>query len=198
MIRSAREQIRFLFDPACPWAYRASLWLREVAELLPLEIEWEIFSLEAINRTQKDEAYLQPLRAQQTALRLLELTIKREGQSAVDALYLELGKARHERSESLADEAVLLRALSVCGLPIALLAEARENADLDAAIATHAADAVAQGAFGVPTLHLAGAERWFYGPLLARVPEGYRAVRVWEHVRGLMLTPEFYELKSSR
>lgn len=198
MKNSEREQVRFLFDPACPWAYRASLWLREVAELLPLEIEWQVFSLEAINRNKKDEAYLQSLRHQQTALRLLEQTSKREGQSALDALYLELGKARHTRGESLADEAVLLRALTVCGLPLGLLADARENADLDAAIAARADSAVSQGAFGVPSLNLAGAKRWFYGPLLARVPEGYRAVRIWEHVRGLMLTPEFFELKSSR
>lgn len=197
MTISEREQVRFLFDPACPWAYRASLWLREVAELLPLEIEWQVFSLEAINRNKKDEAYLQPLRAQQIALRLLEQTGEREGQSALDALYLALGKARHALGESLADEAVLLRALTVCGLPLGMLAEARENAELDTAIAARSDSAVSQGAFGVPTLHLAGAERMFYGPLLARVPEGYRAVRTWEYVRGLMLMPEFYELKSA-
>ena len=34
------HHVRFLFDPICPWAFQASLWIREVVKVRPLNIEW--------------------------------------------------------------------------------------------------------------------------------------------------------------
>lgn len=193
-----RTSLRFFFDPTCPWAYRASLWLREVAELLPLEVNWQVFSLEYINRAKKDDAYLAPLRLNQPALRLLALAVELEGQAGIDALFLELGRARHTRGEKLSDEGVLARALANAGLPVTLLSAARENPALDARLETGYAEAAAAGVFGVPSLWFADAAHPFYGPLIERVPEGMEAVRLFEHVRALESLPYFYELKRIR
>jgi len=38
--------IRFLFDPSCPWTWRTSQWVRNVQRQEPLDIQWELYSLE--------------------------------------------------------------------------------------------------------------------------------------------------------
>ena len=42
--------VQFFFDPMCPWAYRAYLWIREVRRQTDLDISWRFFSLEEVNR----------------------------------------------------------------------------------------------------------------------------------------------------
>lgn len=190
--------VRFLFDPACPWAYRASLWIREAAELLPLEVEWELLSLEYINRNDKDNRYLENLRQNRQALRLLARAREIEGQAGLDALYLALGQAVHERKESLSDESTLARALSKVGLPVTLVAETREDPQLDARLESAYQAALDSKAFGVPTLYVNHSEKPIYGPLIEQVPQGYQAARMWEHVSALAELPYFYEMKRIR
>ena len=84
------QSVRFLFDPTCPWAYRASLWIREVAEMLPLQVSWELFSLEYVNRERLEGPSLERLRQNRQALRLLSRAKEIEGNAGIDALYLEL------------------------------------------------------------------------------------------------------------
>jgi hypothetical protein len=42
----------FHFDIMCPWAYQASIWMRDVGDQLGLEVGWRFFSLEEINRAE--------------------------------------------------------------------------------------------------------------------------------------------------
>ena len=44
--------VDFHFDIMCPWAYQASLWIRDVREQLGLDVRWRFFSLEEINRAE--------------------------------------------------------------------------------------------------------------------------------------------------
>jgi 2-hydroxychromene-2-carboxylate isomerase len=190
------QSVRFLFDPTCPWAYRASLWIREVAEMLPLQVSWELFSLEYVNRERLEGPSLERLRQNRQALRLLSRAKEIEGNAGIDALYLELGQAVHVRQESLGDEAVLARALTNVGLPLTVLAETREDPRLDSQLESSYASAVAAKVFGVPTLYVNESQKPFYGPLISSVPTGYDAAKLWEHVSGLATLPYFYELKS--
>jgi 2-hydroxychromene-2-carboxylate isomerase len=190
------QSVRFLFDPTCPWAYRASLWIREVAEMLPLQVSWELFSLEYVNRERLEGPSLERLRQNRQALRLLSRAKEIEGNAGIDALYLELGQAVHVRQESLGDEAVLARALTNVGLPLTVLAETREDPRLDSQLESNYASAVAAKVFGVPTLYVNESQKPFYGPLISSVPTGYDAAKLWEHVSGLATLPYFYELKS--
>lgn len=192
------ERVRFLFDPTCPWAYRASLWVREVAEVLPLEVEWEPFSLEYVNRSRLAGPELEKARRTRHAMRLMARAFELEGHAGIDALYLELGKAVHERKEDLSDEAVLARVLSSTGFSLALLAETRKDEQLDAKLEKSYARAEQDQAFGVPTLYINENPRPFYGPLISSVPSGYEAGKLWEYISGLTSLPYFYELKRSR
>ena len=42
--------VNFDFDPMCPFAYQASLWIRDVREQTGLVVNWRFFSLEEVNR----------------------------------------------------------------------------------------------------------------------------------------------------
>ncbi len=44
--------VDFHFDIMCPWAYQASLWIRDVREQLGLDVRWRFFSLEEVNRAE--------------------------------------------------------------------------------------------------------------------------------------------------
>jgi predicted DsbA family dithiol-disulfide isomerase len=48
------EQVRFHFDPLCPWCYVTSLWVHRLVELGEVEVDWALFSLELANA--EDEA----------------------------------------------------------------------------------------------------------------------------------------------
>jgi hypothetical protein len=48
--------------------------------------------------------------------------------------------------------------------------------------------------FGVPTLSLDGS-KVMYGPIIPTAPEGDETLALWEHVRWLLMRPDFFELK---
>ena len=37
------EEIRFYFDPLCPWCYQTSRWARRLAELGVVDVDWRVF-----------------------------------------------------------------------------------------------------------------------------------------------------------
>lgn len=189
--------VRFLFDPACPWAFRAATWIQEVAEVIPLIITWEVFSLAYINRDQINTPYMAKLKRNQQALRLLAKSKEIKGEAGIGALYMEFGQAVHAHKKSLSDEAVLARALTKVGLSISLLAETRDDEALDQKLETSYANAIESGAFGVPTMYI-NTEEPFYGPLIDSIPTGYEAIKLWEHVSALISLPYFFELKRNR
>jgi protein-disulfide isomerase-like protein with CxxC motif len=192
------HQVRFLFDPICPWAYQASLWIREAAKVRPIQITWGLLSLEFINRDKKDDQYLLPLRRNRSTFRLLEQVRQIGGNQALDKLYLAIGAARHEQNRSLTDQNMLQNALETCGLPNSLLNETRISPELDEQIENSCALAVAQGAFGVPSLYINEIQTPYYGPLIEVVPRDEEAGELWDHVLGLVNLPYFFELKRSR
>ena len=192
------HHVRFLFDPICPWAFQASLWIREVVKVRPLNIEWGLLSLEFINRDVKDDEYLAPLRRIRRTFRLLEQTRLVGGNQALDDLYLAIGEARHERNRSLTDKKMLEKTLTSAGLPVSLLEETRTNHEIDEQLENAYEQAVALGAFGVPTLFLNDGQTPFYGPLIEIVPTGEEAGQLWDHISALISLPYFYELKRGR
>ena len=192
------QQIRFLFDPSCPWAYRASLWLREAAKVRPIEIRWEPFSLEYVNRNKMDEDYLRVLRRHRRVFHFLERARQVAGNPGIAALYGAVGAARHERRRALNDENVLKQAVNEADLPADILALTKFDPQLDAELEARYSQFVAQGAFGVPTLFIDGHPDPFYGPLIDVVPTGEAAGELWDHVSALIRLPYFYELKRNR
>lgn len=195
---SKGRELRFLFDPACPWAWRASLWIREVREVRPLKVEWGLYSLEYVNRRSGTEEDRERRRRTRTAFRMFSLARELEGNDALDRLYLAVGRSRHEAKRQLHDPDTLIQSLGEAGLDPSLYDEAVARSELDEALTAEYRAVEATGAFGVPTLYLDGSTTPYYGPIINPVPTGERAGELWDHFVGLVSGDYFFELKRHR
>jgi 2-hydroxychromene-2-carboxylate isomerase len=185
--------LSFYFDPRCPWAWRTSLWAREVQRLGLVSIEWRLFSLAEINRNPEVTPDVGPMDA---ALRTLLLARRRGGMDAIDRLYLALGRARHERREDLKAISTIEAALVEAGLDRRLSQQALDDPSTDQEVLDEHRDVVARyGAFGVPWLVLGDCPFGFFGPVIDTVPEGEAARALWEHTAWFLTQPAFFELK---
>ena len=189
-----REPVVFYLDPICPWTWRAALWMREVRDVRPLDIEWRFFSLDKNRENEWVDG------RSGVALRTLALARRQGGAEAVERLYVALGQARHDRREDLADPAVVDAAVAAAGLAADLRARAvadpstREEIERE-----HTAVAEQRKAFGVPLVVLDGGEGpALFGPVISEVPQGEDAGQVWDRVSWLSRRREFYELKRPR
>lgn len=194
-----QKEVTFYFDPVCPWAWRASLWIREVAKVRPIKIHWQFLSLAAVNAGQDSlkEAHSQS----EASFRAMALARRSGGEEAVDKLYLALGKARHERKEELNKAEVIEAALKEAGLDAALLSQALDDpSTLDEVQRSHSS-VVGRKGFGVPTLVVKDGDREspaMFGPVISKVPQGEEAGQLWDRVEWLMWQPDFFELKRNR
>ncbi len=197
MVGQERLDLCCYFDPISPWAWRVSVWLREVARQRPLEIEWKFFSLARANAHR--ESYPRQDLHQQSgkAFRALLMARRRGGNAAVNRLGLALGQARHEHGQDLSQDAVVEAALKRAGLDPCLLAAALADPSTAEQLEQEHDAIVAAGAFGVPTLVLDGLAPTF-GPVLTVPPAGPAAITLWDHVVWLIRQPYFYELKRQR
>ena len=179
----------------CPYAWRTSLWMREVAQLQPVEVTWKQFSLAIVNNAEPDSP-----RAQKGFLcgRLFIAAERLGGNAAVDRLYLALGNALHGEGKDPLDQTVLASVLTTAGLPADLgeivmadettLAEYRESHE----------DGVRHGAFGVPSLVFEGEHNAYFGPVVDPIPTGEKALELWDFTRWAARQPYLWEIKRDR
>lgn len=195
---SDASSVRFMFDPACPYAWKTSLWVRDVAKRRPIKVDWDLFSLEYANRESGSPEYLARARKNRLALRLLRLAKAQGGNEAIDKLYLALGRARHERKEQLDNPDTIHAALSEAGLPAELYEQAQSRADLDDTLQQEYEAAEETGAFGVPTLYFDEDDTPYFGPVVDPAPQGEEAAMLWDNLSGIARQPYFFELKRPR
>ncbi len=191
-----KQAVDFYFDVSCPWAWRTSLWIREVEKVRPIQVTWKFLSLAKINEAHDYASDSHT--ASHATFPLLAWARERFGNEAVDRLYLALGRARHERKESLADPAVIERALSEAGLDPAWRTEAAAEPGMEERILAEHQDGVERvGGFGVPMISVNG-QRGFFGPVITSVPTGEDAGEMWDHLAWLAARSDFFEYKRSR
>ena len=207
--------IRFYFDPVCPFCWLTSKWIRMVQAERDLSVDWRFISLRLINEHIDYEAHFPPeYEAGHTAgLRLLRAVARareEHGAPAVDALQAALGAHifdtppadttdgtaagdRHGTREFL--EPVLREV----GLP-ADLADALEDPSWDGVIRADGDEARALTGtdVGTPIIHFEPPDGVaFFGPVISRLPDPDQAGELWDHVVGLARFPGFAELKRS-
>ncbi len=204
--------IRFYFDPVCPFAWMTSKWVRMVQAQRDYAVDWRFISLRLINATVDYESrFPAGYEAGHTAgLRLLRVAARtraEHGRDAVGPLYEAMGTRifdtaagsrqtdRGHRGTRAFTEPVLAEA----GLP-AELADALEDDSLDDEIRRETDEALALTGkdVGTPIIHFeppAGVA--FFGPVISRLPGEAEAVRLWDNVLGLASFPGFAELKRS-
>ena len=88
--------ITFWFDPSCPFTWRASRWLRGVAQRRGLRIHWRLMSLSIVNEGKAvPTQYQEPMAQGVRAGRLLHAVGDQRGQDALARLYTEIGERVH-------------------------------------------------------------------------------------------------------
>ena len=192
---SAPETLDFYFDVLCPWAWRTSLWMREVARQLPLTINWKQFSLAIVNNADPEGDFM---RRDLALGRTLIAAERLGGNAGVDRLYLALGDAIHGRKLDAMEPSVMSEALSSAGLMPELFDAALSDDTTDLEYRASHQDGVSKGAFGVPTLVFDGHEPGLFGPVIDPVPTGEDAVELWRLTRWSARQPFFWEFKRDR
>ena len=122
---------------------------------------------------------------------------ERCGNEAARLLFVALGQPRHERKEDLADPKVIENALKEAGLDPSWRTDAVAPGVEERILAEHEEAIDRHGAFGVPTISVAG-RRGFFGPVITSVPTGEDAGELWDHVAWLAARDDFFEYKRSR
>jgi 2-hydroxychromene-2-carboxylate isomerase len=195
---TAQTTVDFWFDPCCPFTWRTSRWLTDVAERAELPVHWRLMSLAVLNEGQEVPEQHQEVRRQAwRALRVLAAAQQAGGPEAVGRLYTALGRRQHEQGQAYDDD-VLGEAVAEAGLA-AHLAKAADDESWDATIrASHEEGQRRVGtALGSPILALDGA-RGYFGPIVVPPPHGAEADRLFEAIRLLSSIAGFSELKTAR
>lgn len=192
------EQIRFYFDPLCPWCYQTSRWARRLEELGIVEIDWRVFSLGIVN--QGDEGRAAADTGSAPALRTAIAVRDAHGNAAVGAFYKAVSDARHQRAENLDDPAVIEASLREAGLEVTLLQRAlADPATWEAVQREHDEAVNVHKVFGVPTIVLdGGSGPHLFGPVISDVPDDQGAIDLWRHFAWMARNPNVAEIKRDR
>jgi hypothetical protein len=205
----ADADLRFYFDPVCPFAWLTSQWVRTVAAQRHYRVEWRFISLRQVNAHVDYAAQFPPdYEAGHTAgLHLLRVAARardEHGPGAVGRFYEALGALIHEREpgdgpELRATRELASLALSESGLP-ADGVDALDDPSWDEVIQAETDEALALTGkdVGTPILHFGPPDGLaFFGPVISRRPDPAHALELWDHVSALARFPGFAELKRS-
>jgi len=201
--------LEFFLDPVCPWAWITSRWITEVKQLRQYEVNWRFICLKMINEHRTDDWYTPEYRAGHMAglygLRVADQVRLDFGNEQVGALYTVLGEAIHheQRRPEIVDDpvAAMQGFLKACDLPPSL-ADAALDESHDAYIQAETTLAFERTGkdVGTPiiTFHPGqDDEASFFGPVIAQIPRGEAALKLWDAIEIVATTSGMAELKRS-
>ena len=192
--RAADTAVDFHFDVMCPWAYQASLWIREVRDLTGIEVRWRFFSLEEINRVEGKKHPWEREWSYGWSMMRIGARLRRMDMDLLDRWYLAAGTALHVEGRKPHRREVAEALLAELGLDPALVAEALADPTTHDEVRAEHQRVVDLGFFGVPTLCFDDGFALF-GPVLVDPPHGEGAVHLWQHLLGWREFPRVYEVK---
>ena len=207
----SEADVRFYFDPVCPFAWITSRWVRMVQAQRDYTVDWRFISLRIINAAVDYESHFPAgyEAGHAAGLRLLRVAARTRaefGRDAVGPLYAAMGATIFDTAspggshgERRGTRAFVEPILSQAGLP-AGLADALEDTSLDTELRQETDEALALTGrdVGTPIIHFqppAGVA--FFGPVISRLPTEAEAGPLWDNVLGLARFPGFAELKRS-
>jgi protein-disulfide isomerase-like protein with CxxC motif len=193
-----RETADFWFDPLCPWAWLASRWILNAAEVRPIEVQWHVMSLAYLNADKPDlpEEYRKLLAEAWGPVRVCIAAEQAFGPEVLLPLYTALGNRFHLEGKP-KDRATIEEALTEASLPTSL-ADAADSDEYDEALkkSHHAGMDQVGYEVGTPVISVKGVA--FFGPVITPAPKGEAAGVLWDGVLAVAGTPGFFELKRSR
>ena len=186
--------VDFHFDIMCPWAFQASVWMREVRDRMGLEVRWRFFSLEEINRAEGKKHPWQREWSYGWSMMRIGALLRRIDPGLLDRWYLAAGTALHVEGNKPHRREVAEALIGRLGLDPALVGRAIDDPSThDEVRADH--DRVTRlGGWGVPTL-VFGDDQALFGPVLIEPPSGEAAVRLWRLLTGWLEFSSLYEVQ---
>jgi 2-hydroxychromene-2-carboxylate isomerase len=194
---SAAEQpawVDFHFDLMCPYAYQASLWIREVRELTGLQVNWRFFSLEEVNRAEGKKHPWEREWSYGWSMMRIGALLRRRGMEQVDAWYAAAGRALHVEGRKPHDRLVAKEIMAGLGHDPGLVDSAIADPTTGDEVLAEHRRVVEAGGFGVPTLFFPDGQCLF-GPVLIDPPCGAQAVKLWDAVVAWTAFPHLYEVQ---
>jgi 2-hydroxychromene-2-carboxylate isomerase len=194
----AVQKIDFWFDPGCPFTWRTSRWLTEVARQRDLDLQWHVMSLAILNEGKEIPPQFRERAAQgRVATRVVQAVREVYGNEAIGRFYTELGTRVHEQDGELGPD-VYREALASAGLPVELATAGDDDTYHAAVAASHAEGQARVGQeAGSPIMAVDGGPG-FFGPIVVPTPTGGDASRLFDAVVLLSGIPSFSELKRAR
>jgi 2-hydroxychromene-2-carboxylate isomerase len=188
------QGVDFHFDIMCPYAYQTSLWMREVRDLVGIDVRWRFFSLEEINRAEGKKHPWEREWSYGWSMMRIGAYLRRQDMGLLDHWYEAAGRALHVERRKPHRPEVAEAILAEMGLDPGIVRAAIDDPTTGDEVRTEHQTVVSKGGFGVPTLVFDDGQALF-GPVLINPPSGKDAVRLWEHVTGWLEFPTVYELQ---
>jgi len=201
--------VDFHFDIMCPWAYQASLWMRQVRDQLKLDVGWRFFSLEEINRAEGKKHPWEREWSYGWSMMRVGALLRRIDPELLDRWYYAAGTALHVAGRKPHRPEVAEELIAELGLDPALVRQAIDDPATHDDVRADHERVTRLGGWGVPTLVFArdpgdggsggggsaDGERALFGPVLIEPPSGPAAVRLWRLLTGWLEFPALYEVQ---
>ena len=184
-------------DPVCPYTWVVACWLREVSRRREVDLRYHVMSLHLLNAGGVLEDRYAGLMGPS---RVATAVVVHHGRAALRAWHGAFGARIFDhwrRPTPVEYRDAALEALAATGLPTELV-DAGEADAYDDALRRSTDEAILPVGLdvGTPIVHLDGAA--FFGPILNAVPRGDAALRLFDGIRLLTGSPDFFELKRTR
>ncbi len=190
--------VDFFYDPLCPFAFAASLWIREVARSSSFKLDFRFFSLEEANLEKGKRHPWERDWSYGFSLMKLAWLIKQQDPALADRFYLEVGSAIHLHGEQVHTPDHARRFVKAIGLDEGLVEKSMRSKKAEEAVRTDHSYLVERfGGFGVPTLVLNDSMPVF-GPVVIPPPTKSQAVELFDTVLAFASMPNLLELKRPR
>ena len=184
------------FDPLCPWAWMASRWALEVAQVRDVEVVFHVMSLSVLNEGRDLDPGYRALMDRSWGGARVALAVQQLHPERLGDFYTALGTRIHPGGQPNV-RATHDVALAEVGLPVELAGAGETDANDAALRAAQAAVVAAVGDdVGTPVIRVDGMS--LFGPVISPAPTGEEAGRLWDGFVSVCAYPGFFELKRSR
>lgn len=205
--------LEFFFDPACPFCWITSKWVRVVQHETGIAVRWSYISLVTLNEPydDPDDAMARGHMMGRRAHRVIEAAARAHGDDVIGPLYEAIGNRTWE-ADAPAEEwegvmeylaqVDLAGALADVGLPTEL-AKAADDDSYDEVFAQHTKEALSRTGedVGTPIITFApdsDQPASFFGPVMSEVPGPEQSVEFYRAIETAARVPSFAELKRSQ
>ncbi len=198
---TGKLELDFYFDFLCPFSYQASIWIRDVADLMGTEyvdLRWRFISLAQLNRKSPDWNVWEHKPEDEDTYGLLALlagaaALKSSGMEGLGRFYRELGRLHHEKKEPLTAETIE-KAAQASEVQVAAAYDGSDPELYEILKQNHHEGVEKYGVFGTSTLVFE--EKYgFYLKIMPSPPKD-RALDIFQHIQMLaMVEKNVFEVK---